>query len=69
MLVQNVKVNTEDGSPLPVRGFSLKGAIITSDLHPPLLGKEEQEEAEGQSVWQFRQKSKGTDRVSSSGFS
>ena len=42
-------VSTENGPPLPVTGFSLKGAIITSDFlffNPPLLGKREQQEGE-----------------------
>lgn len=45
-LVQGVFISTKDGSPLPVIGFSLKRAIITSDFFSPLLGKWEQQEAE-----------------------
>ena len=39
VLVQGVKVNTEDGSPLLVIGFSLKGAIITSDFLSSFAGE------------------------------
>ena len=39
VLVQNVKVNTEDESPLPVIGFSLKGTIITSDFSSSFAGE------------------------------
>ena len=40
-------ISSEDGSLLPIIGFSLKGAIITSEFfYPPLLGKGEKQEAE-----------------------
>lgn len=39
VLVQNVKVNTEDESPLPVIGFFLKGTIITSDFSSSFAGE------------------------------
>ena len=39
--IQGVQVNTEDGSPLPVIGFSLKGAMITSDFLPSFTGEGE----------------------------
>ena len=42
--VQGEYVSTEEGSPLPVIGFSLKGAIIASIFYSPLLGKGEQQE-------------------------
>ena len=39
--VQGVQVNTEDGLPLPVIGFSLKGAMITSDFLPSFTAEGE----------------------------
>ena len=51
--------STEDGSFLPVIGFSLKGAIITSDFVSSLLGKREQQETEEEKSW----KRKGDDGV------
>ena len=32
--VQGVFISTDDNSPLPVIGFSLKGALITGDFFP-----------------------------------
>lgn len=63
-----MKVNTEDVVTSPQIGFSLKGAIITSDFHP-CWGKREQEEAKDKASGSSDRRAKGTDRVSSSGLS
>lgn len=39
--VQGVYISIEDDLPLPLVGFSLKGAIITSDFMSSFTGEEE----------------------------